>query len=294
MKLGSSIGRRRPARRGRRKRHSAGRKRRPASRRRRPAGAFRRVLSGTVLLAVMFGLGYVVATRIVFPVPAPPPDLLGVPDLIGLDLDDAVGRAEVAGLALGAVDSMYHPSAAAGSILGQSPLPGQLALPGAAIEFAVSLGPERRAVPDMMGQRERRARVLLGANGFAVAVDSVEDEEPAGEVVGMEPEAGADVTLPFEVRLTISLGPPMVEMPLLLGQSEEEALLLLDSLGLFVTEIELEALVGTDPGVVIEQDPPPASTVEAGSEVRLVIGDRALLPAELPRTDTTGAQEQSP
>ena len=294
MRLGSSIGRRRPARRGRRKRRSTGKKRRPGSRRRRPAGAFRRVLRGTVLLATMFGLGYVVATRVVFTVPAPPPDLLGVPDMIGLDLEDAVGRAEVAGLALGAVDSMYHPSAAAGSILGQSPLPGQLALPGAAIEFGISLGPEHRAIPDMIGQRERRARVLLGANGFSVAVDSVEDEEPAGEVVGMEPEAGTGVTLPFEVRLTISLGPPVVEMPLLLGQSEEEAFLLLDSLGLFVTEIELEALVGTDPGVVIEQDPPPASTVEVGSEVRLVIGDRALLPVELPRTDTIGAQEQSP
>lgn len=294
MRLGSSIGRRRPARGGRGKRRPTGKRRRPGSRRRRPAGAFRRVLRGTVLLAAMFGLGYVVATRALFPVPAPPPDLLGVPDLIGLDLEDAVGRAEAAGLALGAVDSMYHPSAATGSILGQSPLPGQLALPGAAIEFAISLGPEHRAVPDMIGQREQRARVLLGANGFSVAVEAVEDEEPAGEVVAMEPEAGTGVTLPFEVRLAISLGPPVVEMPFLLGQSEEEALLLLDSLGLFVTEIQLDAIRGIDPGVVIEQDPPPASTVELGSDVRLVIGDRALLPVELPRTDTTAAQEQSP
>lgn len=294
MRLGSSIGRRRPARGGRGKRRPTGKKRRPGSRRRRPAGAFRRVLRGTVLLAAMFGLGYVVATRALFPVPAPPPDLVGVPDLIGLDVEDAVGRAEAAGLALGAVDSMYHPSAATGSILGQSPLPGQLALPGAAIEFAISLGPEHRAVPDMIGQREQRARVLLGANGFSVAVEAVEDEEPAGEVVAMEPEAGTGVTLPFEVRLAISLGPPVVEMPFLLGQSEEEALLLLDSLGLFVTEIQLDAIRGIDPGVVIEQDPPPASTVELGSDVRLVIGDRALLPVELPRTDTTAAQEQSP
>ena len=294
MRLGSSIGRRRPARGGRRKRRSRGRKRRRSAPGRRPAGAFKRVLGGTVLLAVMFGLGYVVAIRVIFPVPAPPPDLLGVPDLVGLDLEGAATRAEEAGLALGAVDSMYHPSAPTGSILGQSPLPGQLALPGAAIELAISLGPEHRAVPDMIGQHERRARILLGANGFSVAVDSVEDEEPAGEVVAMEPEAGTGVNLPFEVRLAISLGPPVVEMPLLLGQSEEEAFLLLDSLGLFVTEIELDSLMGLGPGVVIEQDPPPASAVEVGSEVRLVIGDRALLPVELPRTDTTGAQEQSP
>lgn len=294
MRLGSSIGRRRPARGARRKRRSTGGKRRRSSRGRRPPGPFGRVLRGAVLLTVMFGLGYVVATRVVFPVPAPPPDLLGVPDLIGLDLEDAATRAEAAELALGAIDSMYHPSASTGSVLGQSPLPGQLALPGAAIELAISLGQEHRAVPDMLGQHERRARILLGATGFSVAVDTVEGEEPAGEVVGMEPEAGTDVILPFEVRLAISMGPPVVEMPFLLGLTEQEAVLLLDSLGLFVTEIELESPTGMEPGVVIEQDPPPAGTVEVGSEVRLVIGDRALLPVDLPRPDTAGAQEQSP
>lgn len=301
MRLGSSIGRRRPARGGRRKRRSTGNKRRSrggkrrrGSRGRRPARAFTRVLRGTVLLAVLFGLGYVAATRVVFPVPAPPPDLLGVPDLTGLDLEDAARRAEAAGLAPGAVDSMYHPSAATGSVLGQSPLPGQLALPGAAIEFAISLGPEHRAVPDVIGQHQQRARILLGANGFSVAVDSVEHEEPAGEVIGMAPEAGTAVTLPFEVQLAISLGPPVVEMPLLLGLTEQEAFLLLDSLGLFVTEIELDSLTGMEAGVVIEQDPLPVNTVEVGSEVRLVIGDRALLPGDLTRPDTAGAQEQSP
>lgn len=293
MRLGSSIGRRRSARRGR-KRRSRGKTPRPSSRGGRAASAFKRVTRGAAVLAVTFGLGYVVATRVVFPAPAPPPDLLGVPDLVGLDLEGAAARAEEAGLGLGAVDSMYHPTASDGSILGQSPLPGQLALPGAVIELAISLGPERRAVPDMIGRHERRARILLGANGFSVAVDTVEGEEPAGEVVGMEPGPGTGVTLPFEVRLAISLGPPVVEMPLLLGLGEQEAILLLESLGLFVTEIELDSLTGLEPGVVIEQDPPPASRVELGSEARLVIGDRALLPVDLLRPGTGAWQEQSP
>jgi hypothetical protein len=34
--------------------------------------------------------------------------------------------------------------------------------------------------------------------------------------------------------------------------------------------------------------------VETGSDVRLVIGDRALLPVDAPRPDTTESQEQSP
>ena len=243
-------------------------------------------------MAATFAAGYLVATRFVFPVPAPPPELLGVPDLVGLDLPDAGARVEQAGLVLGPIDSLYHPSALIGSILGQSPLPGQLALPGAGVELAFSLGPEERLVPDLTGEREERARILLGANGFSVAVDSVEAEEPAGEVIAMEPEAGTGVNLPFEVWLAISLGPPMVEMPLLLGQSEQEAMMLLDSLGLFVTEIQQDSFFGTEPGVVIEQEPPSSTMVEAGSDVRLVIGNSASLPAGAPRPDTAGWQEQ--
>ncbi len=294
MKLGSSIGRRRRARGKRAKRGARRGKERGGARTRRPAGVLGLVLRGTVWGAVMFGLGYVVATRMVFPAPAPPPELLGVPDLVGLDLEVAADRAREAGLAPGAVDSMYHPSASTGLVLGQSPLPGQLALPGAMVELAISLGPEGRVVPDMLGQHQRRANILLGANGFEVVVDTVEGDEPAGEVVGMEPEAGTDVNLPFQVRLAISRGPPVVEMPLLLGRTEEEAVLLLDSLGLFATGIEPDSLAGMEPGVVIEQEPPPADTVEVGSEVRLVVGDPALLPADLPRRDTTRSQEQSP
>lgn len=245
------------------------------------------------LAGVAFGVGYLAATRVVFPVPAPPPDLLGVPDLIGLDVERAGAQADAAGLALGAADSLYHPSAPVGAILGQSPLPGQLALPGAAIELAISLGPEERAVPDMLGRREERARVLLGANGFSVAVDSVEGEEPAGQVVAMEPEAGTSVNLPFEVRLAISLGPPVVEMPLLLGRGEEAAMTLLDSLGLFATEIERDSPPGAEPVVVVGQEPPPGTVVEVGSDVRLVVGDGALLPPAAPRPDTVGGREQS-
>ena len=303
MRLGSSIGRRRPAR-GQRKGRSrpkrgGGRKRgrrrgrRRGSRGRRPAGVLRRAVRRVFLVAVAFGVGYLAATRFVFPAPAPPPDLLGVPDLIGLSVERAGTRAGAAGLALGAIDSLYHPSVPVGAILGQSPLPGQLAVPEAAIELAISLGPERRSVPDMLGRREGRARVLLGANGFSVAVDSVEGEEPAGQVVGMEPEAGTSVNLPFEVRLAISQGPPVVEMPLLLGQSEEDARTLLDSLGLFVTEIEQDSLTGAEPAVVTGQEPLPGAVVEVGSEVRLLMGDGAPPPPGASRPDPAEGQEQS-
>lgn len=271
MKLGSSIGRRRPVRRGGRKRRSR-RSRRRRSRGARPRRVFRLALRGALLLAAAFAVGYLGATRLVFPVPAPPPELLGVPDAGGVDLAEAQGRVESAGLVLGAIDSLYHPAAPVGAVLGQSPLPGQLAVPGTAVELAVSLGPEERAVPAMVGQRVERARILLGANGFSVVVDSVEGDQPAGEVVAMEPVAGTTLNLPSEVRVAISLGPPMVEMPLLLGLREEDAVFLLDALGLFVTEIEQEPRPEVEEDVVIEQEPAAGTMVEVGADVALALG----------------------
>ena len=41
----------------------------------------------------------------------------------------------------------------------------------------------------------------------------------------MTPEAGTEATVPMDVGLQVSLGPPEFEMPLLLGLEEAEAVL---------------------------------------------------------------------
>jgi serine/threonine-protein kinase len=90
----------------------------------------------------------------------------------------------------------------------------------------------------------------------------------------MDPEAGTETTIPQEILLTVSMGPPMVEMPPLLGLSEEEALAVLDSLGLEVESVETRFRFGRDQGLVVEQEPSESTMVERGSAVRLVVGRR--------------------
>ena len=67
-------------------------------------------------------------------------------------------------------------------------------------------------------------------------------------------------------------------MPALAGLAEEEALVLLDSLGLMVGEIETRFRFGFNQGEVLEHFPPPDSLVAEGTEVRLVIGRRGFFP----------------
>lgn len=227
-----------------------------------------------VLAALGWGLGYLLATRVVFPAPPPPGDLFEVPDVRGLGTTTAAERLAGVGLELGAVDSLLHPDITRSLILGQSPIPGQLATPGTPVRVTVSLGPQLRAVPDVTRLDAERARIVLQTTGFAVGVDTVESELPRGRVVEVFPPTDSVVALPGQVRLTVSAGPPLVVVPLVLGLEEAEAIAALDSLGLVVLEVEEVFRFGRDQGIVVEQEPAADSEVERGTEVRLAVGRR--------------------
>lgn len=219
-------------------------------------------------------LGYVISTRVVFPAPPPPGDLFEVPDLRGLGLASASERLAGVGLDLGPVDSLQHPSVAAGLVLGQSPIAGQLASPETPIRVTISTGPQLRAVPDVLSLEQERARVVLETSGFVVNVDTAESEEPRGRVVAVDPPPDSVVALPSQVRLLVSAGPPVVPMPLVLGLEQGEAEAMLDSLGLVVSDVEEVFRFGRDQGIVVEQEPAADTELQRGSLVRLKVGRR--------------------
>jgi serine/threonine-protein kinase len=230
---------------------------------------------GGLALAGWF-VGYVLATQLVFPAPPPPSDLFQVPDLRGLGLASAGERLAGAGLDMGAVDSLQHPSVAAGVILGQSPLPGQVATPDQAVRVTISSGPQMRSIPDVRRLDRERARVVLETSGFVVSFDTVEAPEPRGRVVEVSPPPDSVVALPAQVRLVVSTGPPVIAMPLVLGLEQAEAEFMLDSLGLVVTDVEEVFRFGRDQGIVVEQQPAADTELERGSSVRLKVGRRGI------------------
>lgn len=231
---------------------------------------------GIVALLALGGFagGYFFSTRVVYPPPPPPGDLFLVPNLTGETPESAADTLQAIGLVLGAVDSLNHPTVPAGMVVGQSPLPGQLSLAGDTVRLALSTGPEQRPVPDVLRLNADWARTILETSGFVVAIDSVESDDPRGQVLFIDPEPGTEATIPMEVSLRVSLGPPEFEMPLLLGLPEAEAIARLDSLGLVVGEVETRFRFGRDQGLVVEQEPPAATMVQEGSIVRLVVGRR--------------------
>lgn len=282
MQLGSSIRRRR----GKGGRGGGGAPEggaRPAS-----AAGPRRGLrlfgAALVVMGVGLGTGWLVATRVLFPPPPPPGDLYEVPDVYALAGDEARQRVLAAGLQVGEVDAFRHPAVDSGAVVGQDPLPGQLAEPGDSVRLSLSLGVEMRAVPTVMQLRADRARLVLETSGFEVTVDSVQSPQPRGRVISLDPTSGTLVAMPGQVRLTVSVGPPQVAMPLVIGMEEAVARDSLQALGFLLGDVGEAYGFDAEGGRVVGQDPPAGRMMELGSAVRIVIG-RGGVPA-----DTTGSQ----
>jgi eukaryotic-like serine/threonine-protein kinase len=267
MKLGGSLERRRRRNPSRSGGGSTASELRP--------GPSAKLIGAVVVLAfVGWAVGFLVATRIVFPAPPPPGDMFEVPDLRGVDLETARERLAGARLTLGDVDSITHPNVAASRVVGQSPIPGQSALPDTPVDVMVSLGPQTRSVPDVLGLAANQALVVLQASGFVVSTDSTESEEPRGRVVRMSPRPDSVVSLPADVALVVSTGPALIPMPFVLGLEEAEARSMLDSLGLVVSEVREVFRFGRDQGIVVEQEPSGGTELRRGDEVNLAVGRR--------------------
>lgn len=234
----------------------------------------RNTIRGVGLGLLGLVMGYLIATQFVFPAAAAPTGFQTLPDLRGMDAVEAEVTLGEAGLEVRVVDTLLHPSSEAGTVIGQSPLPGQLADASTEVRLTVSAGAQRLPVPEVVGVSLGQAVDLLGASGFGFQADTVESDEPSGRVVASEPAPGGLLAVPGTVSLQVSAGPPPVTMPQLVGLDEEEARTRLDSLGLELTDVQERFRFGLDQGEVIEQEPAAGVTLDVGSAVRLVVGRR--------------------
>ncbi|MEX1181887.1 MAG: PASTA domain-containing protein [Gemmatimonadota bacterium] len=199
--LGDSVRRRQP------RRHATATETR--TRRRSGGAGWKTWLIGVPLaLVVPAAIGYLVAVFILFP----PTEVSGagvpVPDLVGESASDAQRALAFAGLGPLEASNIPHPSAPVGEVIAQSPLAGQQLRPGAGVLVAISSGPPRSPVPDVLGFQATRAESLLRRAGFDVTTVEQESMAAAGRVLRTEPQPGEERVLPSMVRLIVSAGPP--------------------------------------------------------------------------------------
>jgi serine/threonine-protein kinase len=161
------------------------------------------------VLVATFGIGYLVATRILFPPLPEPENGIAVPDLTGTHLREVNGKLSPLGLRMGEDEiRVAHPSQPPGIVVGQDPLPGQQLRAGGVVQVAVSGGLPRVLVPNVVGFDVERATAVLSQLGLSADQVAQENNRPIGTVIGIRPAAGSSQPVPAKVLLIVSAGPP--------------------------------------------------------------------------------------
>lgn len=218
--------------------------------------------------AVGLAAGYLIAATVVFSSPDRTPEaLVAVPDLIGESAESASEDTEAAGLAFRVTGEIHHPDAPVGTVIAQLPLPGQFVVSDAEIQATLSLGPDRVALPDVVGLSETQAALVLGRLGLSTTTTTTASQHRKGQVIRTEPAAGEMLPVPSEVGLVVSEGREVVAVPDLEGRHLDDVEVLLARLGLLIGTVTFEPGALGAPGRVIGQAPPPGFGLREGGEV---------------------------
>jgi beta-lactam-binding protein with PASTA domain len=145
-----------------------------------------------------------------------------VPDFRGKSPAEARLLAEQNGLGAQAETSYYSATVPEGRVLSQGPAPGAVVRRGFEVQLALSLGPQRITIPQLVGESSRAAAITIADRGLELSsADDVQlPEAAAGQVVGQNPGANATGISAPRISLLVA-GEPAPEafvMPSFLGQ----------------------------------------------------------------------------
>jgi hypothetical protein len=129
-----------------------------------------------------------------------------VPEVVGMDQEEARKLVEAAGLQFTVIGEQHHETTPALAVISQTPTGGQPAKRGAAVEVVISQGEELLVVPDLVGQAVEVAESQLVEMGFAVEKREEWSLMSVGTILAQDPPANSVVSRGTTVALTFSSG----------------------------------------------------------------------------------------
>lgn len=151
--------------------------------------------------------------------------------------------------------------------------------PGGSSEIVVATAvfdpaaPTTGTVPNVVGQTEAAATTSLTGAGFIKGTVTTANHATVavGLVISQSPASGTTQTLGSAVALVVSLGPAMVTVPNVVGQSQVGATTVLTSAGFTIGTVTQVHHPSIGASLVISQTPAAASSASAGSAVALEV-----------------------
>ncbi|HEY6595530.1 MAG TPA: PASTA domain-containing protein, partial [Asanoa sp.] len=195
------------------------------------------------------------------------------PQMVNMTRAAAVQQAQQAGFQLAFGPARYDEQAAKDVVLSQDPPAAGRVVKGGTITLVLSLGPERYAVPDVVGKQFDLAKSDLERDKLVVvkAAEAYSDTLPAGVVVKVVPDVGTKVKPGDKVELTLSKGKAPLSVPNVLGKNVNEARQILAGMGMQPLVNYKQSDKPKDQ--VIGQTPVDGTGVEQGAEVKLDVSE---------------------
>jgi len=194
--------------------------------------------------------------------------------LAGLSEEEATEKLEEVGFRVD-TEAVNSDQVEAGRVIRSDPPGGTTATRGSAVLLTVSKGQKLTKVPVLVGTQRSVAVQQIRGRGLTPSVEEEESAKPAGEVIRQAPSAGSELPRGSSVSIVVSQGEEKATVPNVIGKERAEAVEMLREAGLAPTVQEQETEVPQQVGRVTDQFPPPASEVEPGSTVTVVVAKPA-------------------
>jgi eukaryotic-like serine/threonine-protein kinase len=204
-----------------------------------------------------------------------------VPTVDGLTQSQARKKLEAAGFKV-TVGREASDSVPSGQVTRTAPPAGTQIDKGSTVTLFVSSGPQKAAVPSVVGQSQDSASAELANVGLKVSIVPQDSTETPGTVLSQDPAAGTQAARGSTVTITVARQAQQVTVPNTVGQNQSSALSALADAGLTPIVGGTQPVTNqSDDGKVVAQDPS-GGKVKRGTKVTITVGQ-----FEAPTTPTT-------
>jgi eukaryotic-like serine/threonine-protein kinase len=193
-----------------------------------------------------------------------------IPDVRGKQWPDAKKALSDIGLK---PEEHIVPGPTKNQVTATDPAPGSTISQGSTVRVNVMSGPAMGTVPNVQGETLAQATSDLAAQGFNLTVAGYTDSNlPQNAVVSQTPHPGTSEAKGSSVKVTLSNGPPQVDVPPVVGETSQQATSDLEKAGFKVTPQYETVTDPTQDNLVQSESPTGGSQAAKGSTVTITIG----------------------
>lgn len=200
-----------------------------------------------------------------------------VPDVSGMNEDDAWETLKAKGFTKHDVTTEYNDEVPEGDVIRTTPEAGETVTVDTEIVLIVSKGAEKKTVPKITGMTVSEAQSKLSQAGLSDGGTSEErysNSVEAGVIIEQSVQANKKVDAGTSVSYVVSKGKKpadKVTVPTLRGKTLSEAISALSNRGLYYKEVPADSPAAS--GTVVEVDPEEGASVDVGTTITLYVSN---------------------